>query len=248
MGKPAILHDTRFSDGTPTASSTADGYNVANLSDWRPYTWWKPVAMPAQVTVDCASAKAADYLFIYGHDLFTKGCTVAVRGSTDNFTSSDVLVASVTPSADTPVMLAFSSAPYRYWRLNITGSAAPSLAVAALGAMLRLPTYLPQGFDPLGRKAVGDTNKNSKGQVLGRVIDFEEWSQEVEITAITWSWVRSTWLPAWASALRSRPFGFAWDPDNYSGEARLVSIKGEFDTPHNAGSLCDLVFELTGVA
>jgi len=249
MSKPAIFHDTRFSDATPVASTTAAGYAVANLSDWRPYTWWKPTALPATITVDCATAKAADYAFIYGHDLFTKGCTVEVRGSTDNFAASDVLVSTNTPTADTPIALSFNSASYRYWRLKITGAGTmPSIAIAAIGAQMEFPTYLPQGFDPIGRTLMGDTNRNSRGQVLGKVVDFEQWEGDVELTAVPWSWVRATFLPAWTSALRSRPFGFAWDVGNYPGETRLVVAEGEFETPHNAGSLCDLTFSLRGVA
>lgn len=248
MGKPAILHDNRFDAAAPAASSTAAGYDVANLTDWRPYTWWQPTALPATVTVDCGSATAADYAFISGHDLYTQGASVEVRGSTDNFSASDVLVASSTPTADTPLLIVFNSASYRYWRLKITGTTMPSLAIAAIGAMLRLPTYLPQGFDPVGRKMIGDTNRSSRGQVLGRVVDFEEWSQDIELTSVTWSWVRNTWLPAWAAHLRSTPFGFAWDPENYPADTRLVSVGNEFETPHNSGSLCELVFELRGVA
>lgn len=53
MSKPKFLYDSRFDDATPVASSTAAGdFNVLNLRDWRPYTWWKPSAMPATVTVD----------------------------------------------------------------------------------------------------------------------------------------------------------------------------------------------------
>lgn len=248
-GLPKLFFDNVFDAGAPVASSTASG-DAANLRDWRPYTWWQPVTLPATVTVDALVARAADYLFIApGHNLFSSGCTVEVRGSTDDFAASNVLLGSSTPASDDDaVVITFDAALYRCWRLQITGSAAPALAVAAIGSALTLPTYLESGFDPLGRTIVGDTNRNSRGQVLGRVVDFEEWSQTVKLQAVPWSWLRASWLPAWNAALRSRPFGFAWDPDNYPAETRLVTIKADFETPHNVGSLCDLSFKVAAVA
>jgi hypothetical protein len=59
MAKPRLLYDNRLADAAPVASSTAAGdFNVANLADFRPYTWWKPAAMPATVTVDRGTAIA----------------------------------------------------------------------------------------------------------------------------------------------------------------------------------------------
>ena len=110
MGYPKIFHDNRLDDATPAASTTAAGYNVLNLRDWRPYTKWQPTALPATVTVDCATAKAADYAVIWGHDLFTQGATLEIRGSTDNFAASNVLVATKTPTSNEPSRAACAAA------------------------------------------------------------------------------------------------------------------------------------------
>lgn len=247
-GRPKIFADNALDNGTPTASTTASGYSALNLKDWRPYTWWKPNSLPATITVDCTNARACDYAFIAGgHNLFSNACTVEVRGSTDGFAGSDVLLASYTPTSDADaVVMIFASATYRHWRLRITGSAAPSLAVLSIGAAVTMPGYLGEGFDPTGRRLYGDTNKNSRGQVLGKVVDFEEWSQSIEFVSVPWAWIRSDWLPIWPT-LRSRPFAFAWDADNYPGETRLVTIpNGRFETPHNAEALCELSFDLEG--
>lgn len=91
-GKPKIMHDNRLDDATPVASLTdADPqFDVLNLRDWRPYTFWKPASLPATVTVDSGVLRAADYALIYGHDLHTAQAAVQLRGSTDNFAASDV--------------------------------------------------------------------------------------------------------------------------------------------------------------
>jgi hypothetical protein len=247
MANPYFLYDNRLADAAITASTTASDYAADNVSDWRPYTWWKPTALPATLTVDCGSARAADYALIYGHDLFSRGCTVEVRGSTDNFAASDVLVATLTPTDDDPILATFNSASYRYWRLKIAGSAAPVLAIAAVGARLTAPTGLPQGFDPVGRMVEGQANRNDNGQPLGKVVEYEMWKQSISLQRVTWSWLRDTWLPAWRAHLRSTPFVFAWDATAYARDLKLVSAGQSFASPHQAGSYCDLRVELTGV-
>lgn len=249
MAKPTLFYDNRLADATLVASSTALGsYAAANVADWRPFTWWKPTALPATLTVDCGVAKAADYALVHSHTLYSAGCTLEVRGSTDNFGASNVLVASLTPASDDPFLLSFNTASYRYWRLRITGAATmPALAVAAVGARLVLPTYLPQPFDPLGRKIDGQSNRNENGLPLGRVIGFEAWKQNIKLERVAWSWVRATWLPAWRAHLRSKPFVFAWETDLYPEDLKLVTTGDDFKTPHYAGSTTDLLFELSGV-
>lgn len=248
-GFPLILYENRFADATPVASSTAAGsYNVLNLRDWRAYTWWKPSAMPATVTVDCGSAKDADYAVVYGHDLGTKGATLEIRASTDNFGASDLLIASKTPTDDKPFLLQWASASYRYWRTKLTGASAPSLAIAAVGAALQLPRRLTRGFDPIGRVLKGQANRSEGGHPLGRVIEFEEWAERVHVRNVTWSWLRSTWQAAWDAHLRASPHVFAWDPTDHGGELYLVSIKDQFKTPHQVGEFADIEYDIIGRA
>lgn len=247
MSLPRIYHDSRFDDGTPAASTTATGFDVLNLLDWRPYTKWQPTALPATVTVDSGSAKAADYCVVWEHDLGTEGATLEVRGSTDDFSASDVLVDSLTPSDDAPFLLEWSSVSYRYWRIRITGSTMPTLGIAAIGAALEIPKGLSEGFDPRGRKPKGVFNKSVAGMPLGRTIQYEEWAQSLTFPDITWSWIRSTWEPAWTGHLRNTPFVFAWDSASHADELVLANVKDGFTTPHRIGSLADLRINLVGL-
>ena len=247
MALPKIFHDSRFDDGTPVASTTATGFDVLNLLDWRPYTKWQPTALPATVTVDCGSAKAADYSVVWGHDLFTHGATLEVRGSTDNFSGSDVLVDSLTPSDDDPFLLEWSSVSYRYWRIRITGTTMPTLGIASIGAALEIPKGLREGFDPRGRKPKGVFNKSVAGMPLGRTVQYEEWAQSLTFPDIAWAWIRSTWEPAWTAHLRNTPFVFAWDSTSHADELVLANVEGGFTTPHRIGSLADLRINLVGL-
>lgn len=247
MAKPTIFYDNRLGDAAITASSTAAGYAAANVADWRPYTWWSPASLPATLTVDCGAAADADYALVHGHTLGSNGCTLQVRASTDNFAASDVLVDSITPTDDEPFVLLFNSASYRYWRLAISSGTAPALAIAAIGERLTLPTWLPPPFDPIGRKIDGQTNRNENGQPLGRVIDFEMWRQHIRLQRVSQAWLLDTWLPAWRAHLRSTPFVFAWETDNYPEDLKLVTAAEQFTAPHHAGATADLDIELIGV-
>lgn len=411
MGFPQILHDNRLDDATPAASTTATGdYNVLNLRDWRPFTWWKPTALPATVTVDSGVTRAVDYFLLWTADVFSKKCQVQLQGSTtsdfssgvtavastnlidapDDFssaswtkrgtaavTANDTLApdgsrtadkitgivalgvddiyqqrdlmlpasntyapsvwikristigvlsianpqnatngewridlsllsdewerlteshAAVTVVAafdtvlsasaglhfyrysgasalsfhawraaanagatahpwlngetDEPFLTTVTASDHRYWRLHIgqnSGSSIPSIAIAAIGEALEVPTYLSSGFDPLGRKVVGQSNRSEGGQPLGRVIDFEEWRETLKFEMVTWSWLRNSFNPAWAAHLRSEPFGFCWDAVSYPDEVRLVQAGMDYKTPHRTGALADLTLEVFGV-
>lgn len=249
MGLPKLLFDNRFADATPVATNTETGnYAAANVADMRPYTWWKAASLPASITVDCGSAKAADFALVYGHDLFAKSATFEVRGSTDNFGASNVLVSGVTPASDDPFLLEFASASYRYWRFTITGSAGnkPAIAIAMIGAAFVIPKTIHGGFDPLGRTVKMTANSNDNGHPLGKIIQFENWKESLKFR-VTWSWLRATWLPAWRSNLRGSPFVFAWNTANYPAEIYLVTAGDNFKCPHKPGIYADLSFDVSGV-
>jgi hypothetical protein len=250
VGLPKILYDNRFNDGTPVASTTATGFNVLNVRDMRPYSFWKPstFASSQTITVDCGSAKAADYAAIYAHDMFSRGVTVQVRGSTDNFSASDVLVASSTPTSDAPVVVTFNSVSYRYWRLRFSGSTAPTIGIALIGAALTLPRRHTLGFDPLSRAVKAQTNRSVAGYPLGRVISYEEWRQQISIDVVSWTFLRNTWVPAWKAWLRDEPFLYAWDTVTRPQETVLAQMDGDFSAPTIGGELCRLEFALSGVA
>lgn len=167
---------------------------------------------------------------------------------TGYYLTADGAVSDYILPSNPPALKTFTKTRKRYWRARITGSAAPSLAILAVGSALEVPTWLPQGFDPLTRKVVGQTNRNANGHGLGKVVDFEEWSQQLRFERVAWSWLRDAWLPAWREHLRSAPFALAWDTDTDPASVKLLTADDEFSTPHYAGSTADLTLGVTGVA
>lgn len=243
MSNPKIFYNNVLDGSGLAASTTATGYNVDNLRDWYPFTWWKPTALPATITRDYGGAVSCDYGLVYG-----EAATYEIRGSTDNFSASDVLCGTITLTATGLGFVSFNSASYRYWRVKQTGSGTPAVAIAAIGAALDMPVPLDVGFDPVGREVNASLNRSIDGHALGRVVESEIWKGKLKFNFVTWSWVRATWLAAWAAHLRDKPFGFAWDPANYPLEVRLLAVDGGFETPHQPGSWSDLQFDVAGVA
>lgn len=243
---PGFLYDNRLNEGTPAASTTGDDFDVLNLRDLRPYSFWRPTTLPATVTVDCGSPLPADFAAVCGHDLATRHCWIEIRGSTDNFSSSDVLLIKRKPDADVPLILPFASVEYRYWRIRINGQELPTLAIALIGEALRLPRRQVLGFDPVARSARTMTNQSAGGYPLGKVTAFEEWRQKVALDVVQWAWLRETWLPAWREHLRDEPFLYAWDSTDHADEVYLVTTSGEFAAPTLGGDKCSFEVEISG--
>lgn len=244
---PKCLFDSRLDDATPAASTSAAGYSVLSLREWRPYTAWKPTALPATVTVDCGASAPVDYWAIYGHNLFTQGATIELHGSTDNFVASDALLDTITPTSDKPFVRFIAPRSFRYWRIRITGTTMPTLAIAAMGEAFEIPAYLSTGFDPIGRTVKGTLNRSELGHPLGRTVQYEAWDESVQFECLTWSWLRSSWLTAWRDHLRDEPFLWMWDPVGHPDEIYLTAIKDNFKSPHQPGAYCTLSFGLYAV-
>ena len=247
MTGPLILYESRLLDAVPVASSTAAGFDVLNLRDMRDYTLWKPSAMPATVTVDSGSSKAADYLAVYGHDLFSTGCTIEVRKSTDNFAANDVLVATSTPADNKTLLLLFTSASSRYWRIRVLTGTAPTLSIALLGVRLEMPKGVKDLLDPLGHTVKAEYNRSVTGRPLGKVIQYREWKANLIFEALTWDFIRASWVPAWDAWLQSEPWLFAWHPDSYPKESYLVVADGSYSSPHDSNLTLTLTVPVTGV-
>lgn len=249
VGLPKILYDSRFNDGTPSASSTATGFNVLNLRDMRPYSFWKPTSSTySLIKVDAGAVKTADYAALYAHNLASCGGTVRVLADDNLALTSPELLASQTPTTNDPIVLTFNTASYRYWALEFYTTAAPTIGIALVGNALTLPRRHTLGFDPITRSVKAQTNRSVAGWPLGRVVSFEEWRQQISIDVVSWTFLRNSWLPAWEAWLRAEPFLYAWDNVDHPKETVLAQMDGDFSAPTIGGELCRLEFALSGVA
>lgn len=242
-GLPLILWDNRFKDATPVASSTAAGdYNVLNLRDWRPFTWWKPAAIPAHVTTpDLGAPVAADSLFVYGEPGIYEA-----RSSTDGFAANNTLRGTVTLNQFGLGFVTWTSVAAQWWRLTVPSGAAPNVAIAAIGAKLEFPRRVLRPFDALTHQARGQVNESEEGNPLGAVDAFDAWEQPIQFGNIDRGWVSDTFRPAWRAHLKNEPFAFAWDPVDHADEIYLCHPMRAYQAPSGPGNFVTFAASLRG--
>jgi len=224
--KPIILYDNRFEDGTPTATDTETGYDVANITDLRTYTFWKAASSGTKyITVNCASAKSADALGIVGHNLYTASATISVESSPDNSEWTERLAGFVPPS-DRALLKRFTSVSAQYWRVKIvTASVQAKIAVIILGVRVTMEKYPLAPFDPMPQSIVAQQGISDEGNLLGVTIEFIDIQIQAQFSNLTPSWVTNTFVPAWDVHLSlCKPFFWAWDVENHATEVYFVQI------------------------
>src|SRR4051812_35990008 len=81
--------------GSSEASSSLGASNVAH--EFKTKVWRTGTSTANEsITFDLGSAQAATSVIIFAHTLTSGDSTIQLRGSTDNFSASDVLVATLT--------------------------------------------------------------------------------------------------------------------------------------------------------
>lgn len=252
MANPYILADNRFLNGTPTATDTAAGYSVLNIRDLKSFTSWKGASSGTKyLTVDCGSAKVADTLAIFKHNLGTAGATVSVESSPDNSTWTNRLAGFV-PSTDRAILKTFITQTYRYWRVKIvTASTAASIAELMLGVRMEFPYPPDSPFIPASLKIEADSNRSKTGQLLGTVVRYKPYKIAPKWSSLSRSWVDATFRPFWEGyASELYPFFWAWDVTTFPSDVRFVTIDPEssMETPVTVLSAYDEVsLEMVGV-
>lgn len=240
---PLILHHNVMEGAT--VSSTAAGFDAAHLEDWRQYTFWKPSSLPATITKDTGAPTSVDYLLLDGGEF--AGLTVTLRGSTDNFVGSDVVLGTAAVTTGKGCFLHLTTpVSYRYYRIQISGIVAPIISIAAVGLATEMPFGMGEGYDALAREEVGARNTNENGYPLGIVSKFEKIDRNLTFNLVDWEFLRDDWLSAW-DAIKQRPFGFVWDPDGHPDEVDILMTDGGFDAPQMAGDMATITVQCHGV-
>lgn len=252
MANPYILADNRFLDGTPTATDTAAGYSVLNIYDLKSFTSWKGASAGTKyLTVSCGSAKAADTLAIFKHNLGASGASVSVESSTNGSTWTERLSA-FTPTTDKAIMKTFTEATAQYWRVKIvTASIAAQIAIGMVGARIAFPYPPDAPFVPASTKMEADSNRSKTGQLLGTIVRFKPYTIAAKWSALSRSWVDTIFRPFWEDyASEMKPFFWAWDLSTFASDVRFVTIDpdSELETPVTVLSTYDSVsLEMVGV-
>lgn len=223
-----ILYGNVLSLGTLAATTTASGFQVRSLLDWRTYTKWRSSDTSTQyLTVNCGSAKTADALGVAAHNLADVGASVSVEYSSDNFVGdvNEALAAFVATSG--PILKTFTPRTAQYWRLKITGlTAACEVAIATLGQVLTFPEHIHGEYTPVRKESKSEAEVSEKGHLLGVVTSFTQISSKVEFQFLTDTWFRNTFEPAWDAHLgKFIPFFWQHNVELAPGDVFLMRVK-----------------------
>lgn len=120
-----------------SSSSEDTNYPHENIATGWPAQPFKFNAAAAddQITVDFGSEKSVDVCGVHGHNIDSGVTAIQLRKSSDNFSASDVLVATMTKASPT-FFTTFASTSFRYWRLKLVGTNASAIELGewVLGA------------------------------------------------------------------------------------------------------------------
>lgn len=246
---PIILNDNRFMDAIPTATGTAAGYDVLNIRDMRPYTWWRAAAAgTSYLTVDCGSAAAADCLAVIGHNLLSAGALISLETSLDNAAWTQRL-APFTPTSNRAFLRPFVRVYARYWRIKIvTAAVAPQLAVVMIGERIDFP-FPPDSFAPYSESVEVESTRSKTGNPLGEVVRYFPVDVKPVFSHVDRVWVEETYRPFREDYSRYRKFFFwAWDTDTYPDQVFFLQDVGKYDPTVSVLAYYDkLKLDLKGV-
>lgn len=224
MQKPILLYDNILEDGVLSASGTAAGYAIANITDLRTHTFWKDASFAGARNIimsgSAASSHYADCCGIAGHNLSgnatgietyysTNGTTWTSAGGTTKISSEPIFFKLTTIHAE------------RYWKIALLGcTTTPKIAVAVLGTYLEFPRPPLVGFSPFERAIKSKWARSNEGILLGNSIKY--WPQEI---TPRWNYLPTSFFINssgedagfalfWKNHGRHlKPFFFAPDPD-----------------------------------
>jgi len=252
---PIILAENILELGTPAATDTASGYDVANIIDRRPYTFWVAGGAGTKyVTVDCGTSQTADALGIVGHNLYTASATVSVECSDDNFAAETVeALAGFTPSSDYALLKTFTSKDKRYWRIKIvTAAVAAKIGVAFIGDRVTFDKAPIADFDPFPETVVAQTTRSKTGHLIASAQRYIGSRIVAEFRGVLASWISSTFRSLWDSYLaKLYPVFWAWDITSDSTGVYFVVIPDDFTLSMKIGELGtdyrDMILEFQAV-
>ncbi|MBU1864249.1 MAG: hypothetical protein KKH94_11340 [Candidatus Omnitrophica bacterium] len=238
MSKPIILAENILEDaGTLEATNTAEDFDIANIIDRRPYTFWKAEAEGTlYITATLAEPVAADCIGIIGHNFGTAEAEITLQHSDNGSDWSDALDM-FEPTTNKAILKTFILATKQYWRLKIVTTAiAPELAVLFVGSKLEIPRYVLGSFDPGPETIHAESARSKAGHLLGANIRYIEHNISVSFQNLTDAFVRNNFKPIWDEYISQlKPFFWAWNIEGFPNDIYYVSIPDNFSlsVPYN---------------
>lgn len=226
---------------TVTASTEATDYDKENAYDGFGYDWWKPTTNgDSWLRASFGSAKVANYMAIWGHDLADHVSSIKPQYSTNGGSSWNDAESAVMPSNNNTIFITWDDITAADWRVLVSNpSTIAVIAGVQIGEVLVFPHNMEVGFSPPSLTPVIKlkTARTESGALLGGSKLSEGIKGNFTVTNLDPSWVRTYWQPFIGHAQNVKPFVFSWDSTNHSTEVVLAWLTEMMQPPVYADSL-----------
>lgn len=200
-----------------TGTVTADGTGGALAANDFTAQRWDCGTLPANWTLVTAANASVDTVFIAAHNLGSTGSTVIVQTAATvggAFTTRATIVP--TDNSAIAVMINSAGVPYviREIRVQITGASPDAqIGIIRAGVALQMQQPVFGGVRPIGLTRMVETrhSMSETGQWIGRTIQRQASSTEMNWTHLRAAWYRTNFAP-FALALPQTPFGLIQNP------------------------------------
>lgn len=244
--KPTLYYAKYFS--SQVATSTATGFDVANLIDMKEGTKWKATGTSDQfiTATPPGGTQKTNYFMIVGHNLNTVQATVDFQYSSDNF-SGDInsSITPFIPDDDKIIVREITEIEQIDQRVKFSGmSGAPFAAIIIWGEKAVLD-YATVNFDPNSQIDHSTVSVTSTGYVS----DINNRWTERRVKVIMHDvdddcyQILDQW---WENSFRNN-FGFGWEVSEHSSEIYLMRPLSTFRNPlTNQGLSRTITLDLVG--
>lgn len=253
---PIILYKNYLANNTLTVTSTASGYSVNNLIDWRTYTKWKANSAADQEIdafvdndqaylelaeggwleteggyLELEDGVAPDAIFIFNHNLYTIGATITIQYS-DTGGASYTDLYSFEADTNKAILKTFNETDVivsQYWRIKISGaSAAAEIGILMLGKKLQFPWPPDNPVIPKQESMKLASEISQEGHLLGTVLAYNGIQINHKWSNLLRQWTEGTFEQFWNSHAKFiYPFVYAWDLTNRPDDIFYVRVNTE---------------------
>ena len=204
---------------TLTASGEAQGFEVANIIDWRTFTAWQGVAL-TQTIIEATlqTNRRANAWGIFGHNFTDQAANIAVEYH-DGLNWQPF-----SPTVVTPITGCYfrKQDPHtsNRWRLVVTTTADPAIVThwilcETLDTRSQKAPFSPAKWKNRSRF---QTHITENGQFAGRTYRSQSYQTSMGYDILVRSDVDANYMPFVESA-ELYPFYYSWDIDNYPDDA-----------------------------
>lgn len=237
MAQPSFYWSEVSDSATYTATDTLAGTDVDSVQFATEDKGWRPANTTGTkaIVIDNGSPLTVDALLLLGESI--DGVTLEIRGSTDNFSSSDVQVsAGAALSTDLNAAIRrFTESTFRYWKLNFSGFSSDfEVLHVALDSEVLLPFF---ETDPDENNVTPDANHLvSKGKLyLGSWQNGAERIMPLDFGEVTASELASLVIWSDANIKTVNPFFMCIDTDTTKVFFGRLQAGGAFSAPLEIG-------------